>query len=134
MGKKSDSIATFFIGNFSLTTVLIIIFGLIGAIIGGWAGLGVGIVMPLGAGLIAIVGLVPFVGAFIFYPQVFNWFFDWLNSAVPSMHSFLGQGEVPRVALFWIFGICAGIATIVVSAVVIVIIAIVIGAIISGLR
>lgn len=113
--KKKKSIAGFVIGNFSITTVLCIVFGIIGAIVGSWVGLGVGIVMPLATGLIALVGLIPFVGAFMFYPNAFNGVMDWLYNAVPSMHIMLGQGELPRIALFWIGAIVATIATIIMS-------------------
>jgi hypothetical protein len=128
---KKKSLNKFGIGNFSITLTLMIIFGVIGAIVGGWTGLGVGIVMPLATGLVALVGLVPFVGAFMFYPNAFNWFMDWLYNAVPSMHSFLGQGEAPRVILFWIGAIVATIATVIISIIVIMLIVIVIGALLS---
>jgi hypothetical protein len=131
MVDKSKSLAGFLVGNFSITTVLVIVFGIIGLIVGGWVGLGVGIVMPLATGLIALLGLIPFVGAFMFYPNTFNWFMDWLYNAVPSMHSFLGQGEAPRVILFWIGAIVATIATVIISIIVIMLIVIVIGALLS---
>jgi hypothetical protein len=131
MVNKSKSLAGFLLGNFSITTALVIIFGIIGLIVGGWVGLGIGIVMPLAMGLIALVGLVPFVGAFMFYPNAYNWFMDWLLNAVPSMQSFLGQGEAPRVILFWIGAIVATIATVIISIIVIVLIVIVIGALLS---
>lgn len=131
MSNKKKSLIGWGIGNFSLTTILCIIFGIIGAIVGGWTGLGVGIVMPLAMGVVTLVGLVPFVGAFMFYPNAYNWFMDWLYNAVPSMHSFLAQDALPRVVLFWIGAVCATIATIIMSIVVIVIIVVILVALAS---
>jgi hypothetical protein len=128
---KKKSLNKFGIGNFSITLTLMIIFGVIGAIVGGWTGLGVGIVMPLATGLVALVGLVPFVGAFMFYPNAFNWFMDWLLNAVPSMNMMLGQGEVPRIVLFWVGAILATVATILMSILIIVVIIVVISALAS---
>ena len=107
--------------SWSITFLLCLVFGIIGAIVGGWTGLGVGVVMVLMCSVISYAGIVPF-GGIPLYIMFYNMFMDWLYSVVPQMGVFLAPDALPRVVLFWVFGILAGIACVIMSFVLVVII------------
>ena len=130
MTDNKKTASTFGLGSFSLTFLLMIIFGIIGAIVGGWTGLGVGLLMPLIASIISYAGVIPFAGVWL-YIIGFNYFFDWLYSVVPQMGAFLAPSAVPRIVIFWIFLILSGIATVIMSIVIIALIAIVVKALVD---
>ena len=108
-------------GTLSITFLLCVVFGLIGAVVAGWAGLAVGIVIVLMASLISSIGIIPFAGIPL-YIWLYNVFMDWLYTVVPQLGSFLAPDALPRVVLFWIFGIMAGIACVVFSALAVIVI------------
>ena len=97
--------------SFGLTGLLCVIFGLLGAVVGGLQGLAVGIVMALMTSLMAWVGLVPFAGVILFV-GFYNQFMDWLYSLAPQMGILLSPDALPRVILFWIYTVVASIACI----------------------
>ena len=107
--------------SFGLTGLLCVIFGLIGAVVGGFAGLAVGVVMALMASLIAWVGLIPFAGIFLFM-GLYNTFMDWLYTLAPQMNVLLSPDALPRVILFYIFGILSGIACVIFSFIAVIVI------------
>jgi hypothetical protein len=110
--KTVKTTRTYGVGSFSLTLILMVIFGLIGAIVGGFSGLAVGIVMVLMASIISWSGLIPFAGVFLFV-GFFNQFMDWLYTLAPNMGVLISPDALPRIVLFWIFGILAAVATVV---------------------
>jgi len=105
----------------SLTFLLCVVFGLIGAVVAGWVGLAVGIVIVLMASLISNVGIVPFAGIPL-YIWLYNAFMDWLYSVVPQLGSFVAPDALPRIVLYWIFGIMVGITCVVMSVVLVLIV------------
>ena len=130
MTEKTNKTKAFGLGSFGLTFLLMVIFGIIGAIVSGWTGLGVGLVMPLIACVISYAGIIPFVG-FWLYILAFNPIFDWLYKVIPQMGVFLAPDALPRIVLFWIFLILSALATVIISIVVLALLAVLVKALVD---